>query len=226
MVLRTAALAVLILAGAAAGAMSQPSAPAAQSLAAPDCEKPDSRALQNRPGNDSSEIMAYNAKVHRFNRMSEAFTACTKAYVENVSRAIDRLRGQTQDRQKQIVEQANARIHLIEAEINAAVAVGNGGIAPPIANPDPDLPPAACEAPKDTAPGYADRRRIFETCTRDYIDRGKVAMQRAKDDADRTQQQIAADANRRIQLLNSLAQLVADGDNDAARRTIAQLNTP
>lgn len=190
----------------------------------PDCEKPDAKILAMRPGNDADGIMAYNARVHRFNRMSEAFNACSRAYAENVNREIDRVRTAAQERVKQIVEQANARIRVIEAEINAAVTVGNGGTAPAIPDPDPDFPLATCERPADAAPDYAARRRAFEACTRDYIDRGKAAMQQAKDDADKNQQQTTANANRRIQLLNTLARQAAEGANEEARQTAATLD--
>jgi hypothetical protein len=190
----------------------------------PACEKPDDRVLRNRPGNDADSVMAYNAKVHRFNRLSAAFTDCVKAYIVAVNLQIDQVRTAAQARTRQIVERANARIHAIEAQVNAAVAVGNGGTAPAIPNPDPDFPLAACDRPADSAPDYATRRRAFEACTRDYIERGKQAMQQAKDKADHDQQQVTADANQRIQLLNTLAQQTGDGDQDNARKTFGQLN--
>jgi hypothetical protein len=198
--------------------------PAQASWPPPTCEKPDDKVLRMRPGNDADAVMAYNARVHRYNRMSAAFTDCSKAYVEGVNREIDQVRARAQQHTREIVDRANARIHAIEAQVNAAVAVGNGGTAPAIANPDPDFPLAACERPVQTAPDYAARRRAFETRTRDYIDRGKAAMQQAKDDADKSQQQVTADANRRIQLLNTLAQQAADGANDEARKTAAMLD--
>lgn len=228
MTLRTSAWAAIFLPGAAAAAMAQPTVPAPASIiAAPTCEKPDAKALEDRPGNDSSAVMAYNAKVHRYNRMSAAFSTCTKAYIDTVNHEIDRLRAATQERLKQTVDRSNARIRTIEAQINAAIAAASGA-APPvtaasvIANPDPDFPPPSCVKPDDAAPQA--QRRAYEACTRAYITKGSEQIEHIKTGADQDQQRIAADTNRRIELLNTLAQQGADGDNDAARATIAQLD--
>lgn len=199
--------------------------PASSTIAPPTCEKPDPKPLENRPGNDSGAIMAYNAKVHRYNRLSKAFNTCSRAYVESVNRAIAQVQGTAQQQTRQIVDNANRRIRAIEAQVDAAVTVGNGGTAPALANPDPDFPPATCIRPAQTASDYANRRRAFETCTRDYIARGKTAMDQAKTDADKSQQQVIADANRRVQLLNTLAQQVTDGANQEARATAAMLDS-
>lgn len=209
-------------------------------LPPPDCVKPDPKPLEMRPGNDSSGIAAYNAKVHRFNRLSVAFTACTKAYDDKVAQEITRLRAATKARLQQAVDLTNGRVRTVAAQVNGAIAVASGDPAPPpvTSPPDPDFPPSTCRAPDkallkrtarlkrvsvSAADAYDAQQKTFEDCTAAYIDAGKAEIQRLQQQAETAQQQTVARANRRIELLNRLMAQAADGANDLARATIAEL---
>ena len=240
--MRAFALAVAVtVAGGAGDAMAQQTPEkTATPLAAPNCVKPDSRSLEMRPGNDSAEVAAYNARVHRFNRLSEAFNTCTKAYIDTIHQEIARLRADTKAAMQQGVDRANGRVRTVAAQVNAAIAVASGDPAPPppTSEPDPDFPPSACKQPDkallkptsrlnrvsaSAANAYDAQQKTFETCTADYIGKGQAEITRLQQQAEAAQQQTAARANQRIELLNRLAELAAEGANDAARDVAAQL---
>lgn len=237
------ALTLTLLAAPAAGqnAAPQPAqSPPAHTWPAPTCEKPDPGPLKNRPGNDSGAIAAYNAQVHHFNRMAAAFNTCTKAYIDTVHQEIARLRADTKAAMQQGVDRANGRVRTVAAQVNAAIAVASGDPAPPppTSEPDPDFPPSSCKQPDkallkrasrlnrvsaSAANAYDAQQKTFEACTADYIGKGQAEITRLQQQAEAAQQQTAARANQRIELLNRLAELAAEGANDAARDVAAQL---
>jgi hypothetical protein len=230
-----ALLVALSAPGSAAGGEPQ----AGQPWPAPTCEKPDPKPLQDRPGNDSGAIAAYNAKVHRFNRMSADFTACTKAYIDNIHAEIARLRDRTKARLQSAVDLANARVKTVAAQVNAAIAATSGDAPATVAGePDPDFPPSTCKKPDKSllkrtsrlhrvsagaANAYDAQEKTFEDCTAQYIDRGKAEIQRLQENNAAFQKQTVARTDQRIDLLNQLAALAAEGATDAARQAAARL---
>jgi hypothetical protein len=248
------ALALLIM---TAPALAQASVPAAASpatplpvsaaipaLTPPDCVKPDAKRLEMRPGNDSSAVVAYNAQVHRYNRLSKAFTACTKAYADKVGQDIAALRAKTNTELQTIVKQANTRIRTIAQQVNMAVEAGNQAAAgntvsvPPIANPDTGFPPSTCAPPdhallaetsshraqRKAADRYDVQYKAFNACTAKYIDAGQATIRKIKADTASDQKATLDHANQRIALLNRLVAQATDGANDLAAKTTAELD--
>jgi hypothetical protein len=205
----------------------------------PTCEKPDPKPLENKPGNDSSAIAAYNAQVRRFNRMSAEFNACTRSYIDTIHAEIARLRDDAKSRLQAAVDLGNARVMTVTAQINSAIAATSSETAAAVTGePDPDFPPSTCKRPDKAllkrtsklnrvsakaANAYDAQRKAFEDCTVKYIDDGKAEIQRLQTKTAAYQKHLVARTDARIELLNKLAALAADGATEAARQVAAQL---
>jgi len=240
-------LAIVIVAFTATPTLAQQSEAATPSLAAwpaPTCEKPDPRPLEMKPGNDSGDIAAYNTKVHRFNRMSAEFNACTKTYIDTIHQQIESLRTGTKAKLSAIVDHGNGRIRTIARQVNMAVEAGNQAAAgqkvtmPAIADPDAEFPPAACKPPDEAmlkrttklnrvsakaANAYDAQYDAFNACIADYIDRGQAELRKIQTDTAARQQAMVDRTNKQIDLLNQLSAQAADGATETARQTAARL---
>ncbi|MCP5411760.1 MAG: hypothetical protein H6924_06450 [Alphaproteobacteria bacterium] len=245
--LNLSSLAILVFALAVTPALAQQTDAAPPSLAAwpaPTCEKPDSKPLEMKPGNDSGDIAAYNTKVHRFNRMSAEFNACTKAYIDTIHQQIETLRTGTKAKLKAIVDHGNGRIRTVARQVNMAVEAGNQAAAgqkvsvPAIADPDPEFPPAACKPPDEAllkrtsklnrvsakaANAYDAQYDAFNACIADYIDKGQAELRKIQADTAARQQAMVDRTNKQIDLLNQLSAQAADGATETARQTAAKL---
>ena len=202
---------------------------------APDCTKPNDKMLKHKPEYsnmggraDSGPVGSYNALVKAYNQGASSYNSCTSSYIGAANGEIKRLHDEAVAHIKQVADDANARIHWIEKEIQDVVDEANGAGGVPIAREagSSQYPPSNCKKPAEIEQGrrtiaqtakYDQEERAYRPCVASYIAGATDEIKQIKDNANGGARQIAESVNSRIGLIKDrIRDAIADADHTAS----------
>ncbi|HEX4027336.1 MAG TPA: hypothetical protein VHX18_06915 [Rhizomicrobium sp.] len=182
-----------------------------QTFEATRCKRPDRTLIRK----DTAQGVSWTSEAStpsRYNDQARDFNDCTRLYIINANREINRIRDEAQGRLDGIVAGANQQVRGIEAEINAVIATAEGA-APPAGPQPPPFPEPECRLPDESlqqpAPGqrsntldrtsvYDAQHQAYNACVQAWIGQAKNVIRQIAADAHVALDAEADDANRQI----------------------------
>jgi hypothetical protein len=205
---------------------------------APECAKPDDKLIKllkrkpeysNIGGRaDSGAVGSYNALVKAYNLGVRSYDSCISSYISAANGEIARLHDEAVAHIKQISDDANGRIKLIEKQITDVVDEANGTGGVPTAR-EADIsqyPPSDCKKPAEIererrtiarTTKYDQEERVYRSCVASYIADASGEIKQIQNNVSGGTRQIAEDANSRIGLVKGrIRDAIADADQTAS----------
>jgi hypothetical protein len=205
---------------------------------APECAKPDDKLiklLKRKPEYtiiggraDSGAVGSYNALVKAYNLGASSYNSCISSYISAANGEIARLHDEAIAHIKQVSDDANGRIKLIEKQITDVVNETNGAGGVPMAR-EADIsqyPQSDCKKPAEIEPGrrtiaqttkYDQEERVYRSCVASYIADANSEIKQIQNNANGGTRQIAENANSRIvQIKDRVRDAIADANNTAS----------
>jgi hypothetical protein len=202
---------------------------------APECTKPDDNLLKHKPEYsntggraDSGPVGSYNALVKTYNQGASSYNSCMSSYISAANGEIKRLHDEAVAHIKQVANDANARIHWIEKQIQDVVDEANGVASVPDGSDAAfsQYPPSECKKPGEIKPGqrtiaqttkYDQEEQVYRSCVASYIADATGEIKQIQNNANGGTRQIAESANSRIRLVkDGIRDAIADADQTAS----------